>query len=1417
MDEITYRVDLASVDDPVSAPTLTMTFPQGQEMAAVPEICGPGSTVTPALAAPDYAGLTGTSYQALAAQTLVCNLPDIAAGTSLGYDFTTTVRPEMPNGADMGPVTATITSPDLPAPAVSNAVSQRVSAIPKWDVSINGATNSENSAFIKQGAVQRCSPGYGIPTLPGGQQQMCFVGGYPVTVSIPGKVGGSPMAGGDFTVQIDTDPVTIWGQPAIDAIVDYNASNSTSIDLSGGYVTAVQDSPYESPNSRLSQGTATNSVRNSGSTTWTQTGGAGAPVVLTVAAADTTGYTLPTQAGSPAGYTIRSDRGFVYTFRVFIEVPLNDVVENLAGLDGLAGFDQDPGSNSLRMPIRVTADESDLSFSTIDGLVDAATADTNQYSDADGTANNYRRVNALLRDWQPVYNHWTSPANYATATPPALYAPGYPAWWGPSGPAGMNRGDGVAVTGQSVLSTVTMDGDVTTGTSTMVCQAFDNSTAIVDNDAALAASAAPNQSPAQQGNSSTRFPAFSDVDDGGATWISGTMVNFQEAAALIAEGSASGQRGMADRFGAFEVQYGVGDVSDTTCEGTIDWYSSLGGVPGGAANVNKVRFLVQNQAGWNAVPQRTSVSIGLKVIATEPGTAVPTYTNYVQVPGWTSSFDALAALPASSWLRSSYDYILDAFQTGYDTPGAGRNGDMLTLVDSVVNLNKTVASAAGAALDNYNWVPANSTSTNPAYPEWARSTTDGVPTLAAGSQVTFEITPLVAANPALASDDPRRIQDVVVEDCVPAWATPDLAATTAWTFSQADLSAGVLPYTSNISCDPDETYLAWYYNDRDVVNDPIPPIQVTANILVTAPAGEFMNDAVISVDDPATGTSSVPSNVDQRTARVLYDVQGSDSLVISKTVDDPVIYLDDSGWLSSTSSTWNVVIANYDSSASLTNLDLIDFLPADGVNSSSFTAGTTTLQSVTQAPPQAGEIGNDNVTILYTGVTVTDATFADMSDPGDAGYNGATGSTTWCSYDGTAFTVASGTGACPDDMSEVTGIRVQRPGEFPNGGVIRLTLQTDATGNLNTDLVRNTAVARVDGINVPIQANAEVVYEYRDWPNNVGSISGTVWDDRDSDGVWSAAEMPIAGAAVSLLDSTGNPVLDGAGDPVVGQTDTDGNYQFTGLPAGQYTVVFTSPDGMSPTIAGLDSMGSRVEVTLSSTNQHVTGIDSGFRAPGDLDLTKAVTGGTGALVDSVQYAEVGDTLTYTIEAVNSSPERPFTEFFPARLIDDLSDVLDGASYVDGSLTATSGTATVVGDQMVWYGPLGARETVSISYQVTVTAANTATNVAFVSYPPVDPQTGMPQGPDGEPIVPEDPSHPGATDPTPTEPVERPSDCAAPDCASTSTPVSGAIPPVSNLSDTGTSVGIAVILTAVLLVLAGSGLAFSRYRRRPARS
>lgn len=83
-----------------------------------------------------------------------------------------------------------------------------------------------------------------------------------------------------------------------------------------------------------------------------------------------------------------------------------------------------------------------------------------------------------------------------------------------------------------------------------------------------------------------------------------------------------------------------------------------------------------------------------------------------------------------------------------------------------------------------------------------------------------------------------------------------------------------------------------------------------------------------------------------------------------------------------------------------------------------------------------------------------------------------------------------------------------------------------------------------------------------------GSIAGTVWLDRNNDGIINVGEDGIAGVIVRLTgtDSMGNPVV------VERQTDAHGHYVFEDLAPGTYTV--TEPEQPAGTMNGKTRVGS---------------------------------------------------------------------------------------------------------------------------------------------------------------------------------------------------------------------------------------------------
>ncbi len=124
----------------------------------------------------------------------------------------------------------------------------------------------------------------------------------------------------------------------------------------------------------------------------------------------------------------------------------------------------------------------------------------------------------------------------------------------------------------------------------------------------------------------------------------------------------------------------------------------------------------------------------------------------------------------------------------------------------------------------------------------------------------------------------------------------------------------------------------------------------------------------------------------------------------------------------------------------------------------------------------------------------------------------------------------------------------------------------------NDDSIDSDAIANSDG---SATISTIVVVAGENTPDNdvgveflPGSLSGRYFcdDDRDgldNDGPNGTASAGIAGVVVMLLDAGGNAAVDIDGNPVAAvMTDSDGNYSFGNLAAGDYSVKFTDPNGV---------------------------------------------------------------------------------------------------------------------------------------------------------------------------------------------------------------------------------------------------------------
>jgi len=139
--------------------------------------------------------------------------------------------------------------------------------------------------------------------------------------------------------------------------------------------------------------------------------------------------------------------------------------------------------------------------------------------------------------------------------------------------------------------------------------------------------------------------------------------------------------------------------------------------------------------------------------------------------------------------------------------------------------------------------------------------------------------------------------------------------------------------------------------------------------------------------------------------------------------------------------------------------------------------------------------------------------------------------------------------------------------------------------------------------------------EKRDWwdagfivlqPEITGSVDGFVWVDANEDGIQDGDETGLLRASVTLYHTNGTPV-----DATT--TDAAGRYLFTGLPPGDYYLVFGLPQGYTFTAACQGS-----DDTLDSDADPATG------RTGNIKLTGTeVTRDAGVVVEAPPSGEPG--------------------------------------------------------------------------------------------------------------------------------------------------------------------------------------------------
>ncbi|NJN09285.1 MAG: hypothetical protein HC874_04375 [Richelia sp. SL_2_1] len=199
------------------------------------------------------------------------------------------------------------------------------------------------------------------------------------------------------------------------------------------------------------------------------------------------------------------------------------------------------------------------------------------------------------------------------------------------------------------------------------------------------------------------------------------------------------------------------------------------------------------------------------------------------------------------------------------------------------------------------------------------------------------------------------------------------------------------------------------------------------------------------------------------------------------------------------------------------------------------------------APSAVGSIGD---------TVYTDANRNNVQDEGELGIEGATVTLTLPGPDGQFGT--------PDDTTQTTTTNTEGRYSFPNlpAGNYRVTATSPREGDTATQ-------AQPDVVALQPGQNIDTV-DFGFVPGQLGqgqsSIGDTVYTDTNRNNTQDAGETGISGVTVTLTLPGPDGEFGTPDDPTqTTTTNENGNYSFPNLPAGNYRVTITNPDGLTPT------------------------------------------------------------------------------------------------------------------------------------------------------------------------------------------------------------------------------------------------------------
>lgn len=1138
-DTVTYTASIRYEGEDQTNPAITFTLPQGEELVQLPPFCLTGSSVTPASLGAPVIPVTTTSYQSLPTQTVVCVVADQTQGTALDYDFVSKVRPEVPNGTALTPVTASATSDQVTTPAVSNEVAHTVSAEADFDVSKRATAVAENAGPYNQDpGVQECE----FDT-----SRFCRTIYYPLTVDTASGGKGITSLASPITLTDNLTPTAFFGATAWAQAIATAGSEAAATAAYAPRLSECRDVQTMYTGLPYSRNGGQHGVTDSGAIDCQQPGGTGTPVNITITGADTTAYHVPTTIFG-TGAAIDADTGYVIAYEIKLQIPV-DAIRDL-GVVGADGITKTLPTENTYENVVMT----DIAGNPNTGEV---------------VENNNRTAVLSMRATEGgagegFDKYFSSPIGRAGNTPiwPFSIQQGF-LYEGPPGSGTARDGNTVVLPGQPVLSNLqfgSWNGVPQSGTEfsrTYVgCDVWDD---------------------AQLGLTPGNYAGTSDAtnlrpSNGDAAWISyfrngiGTAQPLSDLRNLKIEYSSG--------------PFGAGVGSDCT---TGTWYDSPAAVPGAVldaegvySGVNRVRVSFSSDYTGNADTFSVNLAIGQTVRddAGDVGDKIGNWGSRKWVEGLTDMNGVIT--DPKAYDVSTYDP--ETHESSW--------GDRLTIGGVTARINKFVKN-----------------------PETGEFTDTAVPQYTAGSQVDYRL------NPTLSADVPAGVTaQAVVEDCLPLYQQFVSSVRGNGDPITPVLVQSGAPGDSELTCPAGQTYIKWDLGDL-VVNSTIDPIIYTVDILQTARNDVYTNTTLISSpQDPS------PASVRDDEAQIQLVLPTG--IKIDKSTTRPLVEINPDGVETPRTLIWTVEFANIDSPVDVSDVDVIDVLPANGIGTTDFEGELT----FTSAAVSAGT----GISMLYTATAP-----ADLNADPDHASNGASGATVWCDAIGGGVVSGDGTAAdCPTAEADVTGLRFLRAGAFSPADEMVIDIVMTPTNNDGGDIYENTTSGRAQGVTQPVgPASREVrIIE--------SSIGDFVWEDLNANGVQDAGEPGVAGFPVSLVgeDLDGNPVSHTT------TTDADGKYSFPDLASGTYTVTF-DPNALA-TNTTFTAQDTGADDALDSDGDVITGQTVEFALAPDsadpnwdqgliIDRNVAITMDKTIVSQTEPDAQNQATITYEIVVANT--------------------------------------------------------------------------------------------------------------------------------------------------------------------------------------